>query len=285
MRVAIIEEFDDVSQECVWKASDYEEMKGTKDSTLVRMRWVQCNKGDATHLDVRARLAAREFAKDKQSQFYASTPPLEAKTWLFSQYAKKRMRKGQHSQLSFVDVKKAYFYGEPKRAISMSPPRELGLPKSLLVKQTKCVYGTMDAGMIWEETYRAALERMGFRLGKGCPFCFHHEERGLSLVVHGDDLTVLGLSEDLNWYEEQLAKSFKLEIHGRLEENTEPKEMRILNRVITITKKGVQYEADPRHAELMIQNFSLGDSKGVKTPGVKPTDWSIEATKEGAPEP
>ena len=67
---------------------------------------------------------------------------------IFSQYAKERQRRGEPLQLSFVDVKKAYFYGEPRRDIYMTPPRELGLPKSLLVKQTKCVYGTGDAGMI-----------------------------------------------------------------------------------------------------------------------------------------
>ena len=61
--------------------------------------------------------------------------------------------------------------------------------------------------------------------------------------------------------------------------------MRILNRVITITKDGVQYEADPRHAELMIRNLSLGESTGVDAPGAKPTDWALEVGKEGAPEP
>ena len=99
-------------------------------------------------------------------------------------------------------------------------------------------------------------------------------------MVHGDDLTALGLQDDLNWYETELAKTFKLKIRGRLGENTELKEMRILNRVITITEKGIQYEADPRHAELMIRNLNLSESKGVKTPGVKPTDWSLEAMKD-----
>ena len=61
--------------------------------------------------------------------------------------------------------------------------------------------------------------------------------------------------------------------------------MRILNRVITITTKGVQYEADPRHAELMVRNLSLDDSKGVETPGAKPVDLSLAATKGRATKP
>ena len=167
----------------------------------------------------------------------------------------------------------------------MTPPRELGLPASLLAKQTRCVYGTRDAGMIWEETYRSALEGMGFVAGKASPCCFHHASRGISLVVHGDDLTALGLKADLDWYEAQLAKCFKLKIRGRLGEDCELKEMRILNRIITLTDEGVLYEADPRHHELMIRNLGLEHGKGAVTPGIKPVDLESEAMKDGAPEP
>ena len=62
-----------------------------------------------------------------------STPPLEAKRWLCSGYARKRARNGKPLQLSFVDVKKAYFYGRPTRDLYMTPPRELGPPSSHLL--------------------------------------------------------------------------------------------------------------------------------------------------------
>ena len=117
---------------------------------------------------------------------------------------------GTMSLCSSVSWMCAYFNGTPSRNIYMAPPKELGLPKSLLAKQMKCVYGTRDAGMIWEETYRAALEQMGFTAGRASPCCFVHKDRGLHLVVHGDDLTALGLQPDLDWYETELAKSFEL---------------------------------------------------------------------------
>ena len=53
---------------------------------------------------------------------------------------------------------------------------------------------------------------MGFAAGRGSPCCFHHAERHVSLVVHGDDLTAMGLSKDLDWYEAELAK--KLQAQG-----------------------------------------------------------------------
>ena len=91
----------------------------------------------------------------------------------------------------------------------MGPPKELSLPKSRLATQMKCEYGTRDAGMIWEGTYRAALEQMGFTAGRASPCCFVHRQQGLHLVVHGDDLTALELHPDLDWYEKEFAKSFE----------------------------------------------------------------------------
>ena len=51
-------------------------------------------------------------------------------------------------RLSFIDIKKAYFNGVPTREIYMTLPPELGLPRHFVAKQTRCVYGTRDAGMI-----------------------------------------------------------------------------------------------------------------------------------------
>ena len=62
--------------------------------------------------------------------------------------------------LSSIDNKKAYFNGVPSRLIYMSLPPELGLSKHVVAKQTRCVYGTRDAGMIWEQCNRDALERV-----------------------------------------------------------------------------------------------------------------------------
>ena len=104
-------------------------------------------------------------------------------------------------------------------------------------------------------------------------------------MVHGDDLTALGLQPDLEWYEKELAKSFELKIRGRIGENTELKTMKILNRIVTLTPEGLIYESDPRHAELMVRNLGLGDSKGVGTPGVKHPDISDEAPKDNGTDP
>ena len=48
------------------------------------------------------------------------------------------------------------------------------------------------------------------------------------------------------------------------------KAVRILNRVVSWTESGIEYEADQRHAELIIKHCNLqSESKSVATPGEK----------------
>ena len=48
------------------------------------------------------------------------------------------------------------------------------------------------------------------------------------------------------------------------------KQIKILNRVVTWDgSKGLIYEADPRHVEILIKQLGLEQSKTVTTPGTK----------------
>ena len=145
---------------------------------IVGCRWVNCNKGDVAEPDVRCRLVAQEVnhGDGPTDAFYAATPPLEAKRMLFSQWATERKRDGQHLKLSFVDIRKAYFNGKPVRSLYVRLPPELGLPKGVVGKLERCMYGTRDAGAIWESCYVECLTGMGFVQGVGSPCCFEHPE-------------------------------------------------------------------------------------------------------------
>ena len=237
-----------------------EKMLQVPDHIFVRSRWGTCNKGDTENPDLRARLVACDVNKggDRQDSFYASTPPLEAKRVLFSRLAQERTRGGQKLRISFIDIRKAYFNGIPKRPIYMSFPKELGLPSHYVAKLIRCVYGTRDAGAIWEDCYRGALEEIGFTSSVASPCCFWHRERGLHVVVHGDDFTTLGVDDQLDWLRQSLAEHFEIKVRGRIGECVEGEnEMRILNRVVAVNEQGITYEADPRHVELMLDRVSM----------------------------
>ena len=142
-----------------------------------------------------------------------------------------------------------------------------------------------DAGKLWEDSYTQVLEGMGFKAGLSNPCIFHHADRDISLVVHGDDFTALGNDDQLTWYEEELQKSFEVKLRGRLGEGCPgPQEIRILNRIVTIDEHGLQYEADPRHCDLLASSLSLSSSSHAATPGVKPVDRDEHAAKSEDPE-
>ena len=281
---AIREELNDFNSR-VWQVELKSEAEKNVDAIFVRSRWVLCNKGDNKSPDMRARLVACEINKgDKQDAFYASTPPLEAKKLLFSRLAQEKRRGKEPLRLSFLDVKKAYFNGIPRRDVYMSLPKELGLPSHFVAKQVRCVYGTRDAGAIWEDTYREALESIGFTSGVASPCCFFHKGRGLSVVVHGDDITTLGIDKDLTWLEQELGKSFELKNRGRIGiDQAGDNDIRILNRVAIVSDKGVSYEADPRHVDIILNSLGLSAANSVVTPGVKEADVDPDSVKNNEP--
>ena len=65
------------------------------------------------------------------------------------------------------------------------------------------------------------------------------------------------------------------------------KSVRILNRLVTMTKEGIEYESDQRHAEIIVKQMGLQTgSRAVATPSVRvkpgdvPGDEAEIGTKE-----
>ena len=54
------------------------------------------------------------------------------------------------------------------------------------------MYGTRDAAANWEDFYSLFLMSLGFIKGKSSPCVFHSKEKGIKLMVHGDDFVAIG---------------------------------------------------------------------------------------------
>ena len=76
-----------------------------------------------------------------------------------------------------------------------------------------------------------------------------------------------------------MAKKFELKLRGRLGVGSELNELRILNRILRRTPEGLEYEADPRHIDLILESLELTDCKPVLAPGVKNPHAETEAEK------
>ena len=132
----------------------------------------------------------------------------------------------------------------------------------------KSMYGTRDAAQNWGEAYMTFMTSIGFTKGIGSPCTFYHKSKDLICVVHGDDFTILGWSTQLDWFWKQVQIKFEAKHRGRIgPDRNDEKEMRILNRIVTWTDEGIDYEGDQRHVEICMANLGIvPESREVGTP-------------------
>ena len=80
---------------------------------------------------------------------------------------------------------------------------------------------------------------------------------------------MIGIPEQLKWMQERLGEKYQLTVEALGPGKQHVKEVRMLNRIIRWTKEGLEYEADPRHVEIMIDQLDLKNAKPAVTPGSK----------------
>ena len=246
-------------------------------------RWVDVNKGDEIEPKYRSRLVARQLkALDRSgASYFAPAPPLEALRTILSM-AMTRCGKHQpiwdplspkRTQLSFVDVARAYFNAKVDREASPCfvelPPedKDCGQKCGELVRH---MYGTRPAADGWQEEYSTFLVRLGFRQGMASPNVFHHAARGIACSVHDDDFTSSGPADALDWLEGAIGEEYGIAIAPRMGPGPgDAKEGRVLNRVVTWHENHIEYEADPRQVERLIGECGLTGANVIGTPGAK----------------
>ena len=120
------------------------------------------------------------------------------------------------------------------------------------------MYGTRGAAEGWQDEYSTTLIDMGFVQGAASPCVFSHPKRGIVVSVHGDDFTAAGAKSDLDWFESSMRTRYELTVGGWLgPAPSDDKEATVLNRVVRWTEKGLEYEADPRQAEKLLEEIEL----------------------------
>ena len=87
-------------------------------------------------------------------------------------------------------------------------------------------------------------------------------------LVHGDDSVSTGLQTDLDWLETELSKAYEIQTQKVGPGSNQDKEGKVLNRIVRCTGDGWEYEADPRHAELIVEQLGVSESRTLTSPGV-----------------
>ncbi len=274
----------------VWKKITRQQARARGCKSPISVRWVDVNKGDDMCPNYRSRLVARQMkAMDTSgNSYFAPAPPLEALRTVISLAMTKI---GTHqpdwsplsatrSQLSRIDVKRAYFNAEID---SRDPPTFVQLPaedpdsETMVALLLRHMYGTRMAADGWQEEYSSFLVGLGFRQGDACPNVFYHREKQVATSVHGDDFVSSGPATALDWLEGAVAEKYEITVEPRMGPGPgDAKEGRMLNRIVRWCEDRVTYEADPRQIERLIAECGLDGAKAVSTPSVKPTFKELE---------
>jgi hypothetical protein len=194
----------------------------------------------------------------------------------------------------YADVSRAYFYAKASRPVYVKIPTEDWEEgdEERCGKLKVSMYGTRDAAMNWAMEYGDTLKAAGFKQGVASPCLFRHEENGVVVMVHGDDFVAVGEEEHLKATKKALEDKYKIKAETLRSDKGDAKEIRVLNKVIRLTEQGLELEADPRHAELVVRALGLQTAKPSPTPGTKATkkpamranlqdDAEVEEEEEG----
>ena len=236
---------------------------------VISTKWLDTNKGDSLVPNYRSRLVGREIKCDKRLDLFSATPPLETLKFMCSLCA--RGQGGTRpKRMAVIDIKRAYFYAPARRPIFIEIPvedRDQG-DEGMVGQLQLSLYGTRDAAQNWACEYTRFLKEAGFTVGRSSPCNFVHKGRGLSLTVHGDDFTVVGSSEELEWLGKKMKERYDLKMDVLGPDQGQVPEVRILNRILRWGQEGIEYEPDQRHAEKVVEELGLEKSKAVSTPCV-----------------
>ena len=104
----------------------------------------------------------------------------------------------------------------------------------------------------------------GFEVGRYNPCMYYSATHEIRCLVHGDDFVCVGEAEKLRWLEGCLKQRFEIKSKMMGLREGESREERILNRVIRVNENGWEYEADQRHADLIVKETG-GDKLSARS--------------------
>lgn len=236
-------------------------------------RWVDANKGDEVNPEYRSRLVAQEVKTDRREDRFAATPPLEAKKMLRSRAVIEGIgyngRREAGMKLGFIDVTRAYVHARARRELFVTLLDE-DYTDGMCGRLNKAMYGTSDAAQHWESAHIECMSEFECSRGAATPCICPHAERYIRVVVHGDDVTILGHLEQIDWSKKRMESTYDIKYRGHIgPQRKDEKNMMILNRIVEWIEDGIVYESGQRHAYIIVRYLNLSQANGVVTPGEK----------------
>jgi hypothetical protein len=112
----------------------------------------------------------------------------------------------KHLSLHLMDIVTTYLYGSLDSDIYMKVPYGISVPNANVGRNMYCVmlnkslYGLKQSGRMWYTRLKELLLNKGYSNKDDCPCVFiHKSSTGFFIIlVHADDLNIIGTELDIN---------------------------------------------------------------------------------------
>ena len=101
----------------------------------------------------------------------------------------------------------------------------------------------------------------GFAKGVASSYIVFHKQRQIQLYLHGDDFVAVASTSQVKWLQQQQSHAYDMKSNIMGDSKQDVKQQKILNRVVTWYDRSIEYEADPRHAEIIITRYGDEDNQ------------------------
>ena len=173
-------------------------------------------------------------------------------------------------KIGAIDVRRAFLYGKMEREVYIRLPDDDPMAKGgkYLGRLRKTLYGTRDAPLAWQRVVREFMEGLGFESCLLVSGTYVHRKRDLRIIAHVDDFMACGSSFDVHWFIDHMQNNYdiKHEILGF--SKGDARAIKFLGRTVRCTPWGLSVGGDAKHARVLLEEWSMDDSRGVDTPYV-----------------
>ena len=254
-------------------------MKAITSEAPTSTKWVDVRKmNDDGEEFMRSRLVARDFRPRRgpdRPDLFAAMPPLEAKKMLFIMTvaggAFEQRGSKDEQKLMFIDVRKAHLNGvvDDQEWVFVELPPEFHV-YGRFARIRRWLYGMRKAAISWEKNYAEKLAAVGFKGSRAAPTTFYNPATKVRLVVHGDDFTFSGTQVELEKIRGLFKKWYDVKDRGIMGSGTRDiKEVVILGRTLKFTEMGLEYTADGKHRDAILEELGLeSESKSLGCPAL-----------------
>ena len=114
------------------------------------------------------------------------------------------------------------------------------------------------AAISWEKSYAEKLAAVGFKGSRTAPTTFYNPATKVRLVVHGDDFTFSSTWVELEKMRGLFKKWYDVKDRGIMGSGTgDVKEVVVLGRTFKFMKMGLEYAADGKHRDTILEELGL----------------------------